>query len=359
MNSIQRVLAALTFGRGQYGTPDRVPVFPVPLMQGALVYNCSVQEYFEMPAEKIAAAQVALNEMFHGLPDAVAGIPNVIEDVTGFGVTLEYPYPNSTPAASRMLLRDFAEIKGLRCPTPEHSAQLRKTRETIGLLRSKIGSEKIVLGAAIAPFSLPSMLMGTSKWMRLLYTRSLREAYLDRLLSVCQEFVVKWANVQLAAGAHCVVLADGMASSTIIPRAIFERFAAPLIRDTIRQINGFVAYEPVGRIEPTIDACAELGAVAILIGSDDDIATCKQKLRGKAALIGNVNNMRMRRWSAARIETQARTAIRQGAEGYGFILANQGPEIPFDVSPAVIGALIEAADKYGQYAEGSRQLASQ
>ena len=56
MNSIQRVLAALTFGKSQHGKPDRVPMLPVPLMQGALVHKCSVRDYFHMPAEKIADA---------------------------------------------------------------------------------------------------------------------------------------------------------------------------------------------------------------------------------------------------------------------------------------------------------------
>ena len=39
----------------------------------------------------------------------------------------------------------------------------------------------------------------------------------------------------------------------------------------------------------------------------------------------------------------------QGKDGFGFILANQGPEIPFDVSVDGIRALIEAVEKYGYY----------
>ncbi|MBX7169173.1 MAG: hypothetical protein K1X74_22755 [Pirellulales bacterium] len=349
MNSIARVLGALHFGRGGFAPPDRVPVFPVPLMQGALVYGCTVEEYFAMPAEKIARAQVELNRMLDGVPDAVAGFPHVIEDVTGWGLTLVHHYRNSTPATGGMLIREFTELSGLRAPRPEASAQLAKTRDVIGALRGMIGGEKVVLGACIAPFSLPSMLMGTSKWMRLLFTAELRKRYLQPLLEVCQQFVVEWARLQLQAGAHVVVLADGMASATMLPRAMFEDFARPLVRDTIRQIGGMVAYEPVGRIEPFVDACADLGAVALLIGEEDDVATCKRKLGGRLGLVGNVNNMKMRRWSPARIELVAKRALRAGMPGYGFILGNQGPEIPFDVSLDQIAALVQTVEKYGRY----------
>lgn len=354
MNSIQRVMATLAFGGGDFGAPDRVPVFPVPLMQGALVYGCTVAEYFGMSAERIAAAQVQINGMFDGIPDGLAGIPNVIEDVSAFGVGLEFKYPNSSPCVSRMRIRDFAEINSLACPSPLQSPQLQKTLEVISLLASGLGKEKVVIGAAIAPFSLPSMLMGTSKWMRLLFTPALREKYLRHILNVCSEFVIDWAKQQHKAGAHVVILADGMASSTILPRRMFEQYALPVIRDVIRRIGGPVAYEPVGRMEPFADLLADVGALAILIGSEDDIPACKQRMRNRVALIGNINNMKMRHWSPARIELQARAALQQGMPGYGFILANQGPEIPFDVSVDGIGALIRAAEKYGRYDTAAR-----
>jgi len=349
MNSIQRVLAALTFGKSQHGKPDRVPMLPVPLMQGALVHKCSVREYFHMPAEKIADAQIALNEMLDGLPDAVAGIPNVIEDATAFGVDLTYHYENSTPSVDGLRIEEYAEIDDLVCPSPDESPVLRKTRDTIALLRKRIGNEKVVIGACIAPFSLPSMLMGTSRWMRLLYTTELRDRYFRRIIDVCSDFVAKWATMQIQAGAHVIVLADGMASATMLPRSVFERYALPVIRNIIGRIPGLVAYEAVGRVEPFADLLIDSGAVALLIGEEDNIASCRRALRGKVGLIGNVNNMKMRRWSPARVELQAKAALNAGMPGYGFALANQGPEIPFDVSVETIASFVKAIAKYGRY----------
>ncbi len=347
MNSIERVLGALTFGKA--GTPDRVPVLPVPLMQGALVHNCTARDYFQMPAEKLADAQIALNEMLDGIPDGVAGFPHVVEDVTGFGVPLKYDYENSSPTVGGMLIKDFTDLDTFSPPDPASSPQLCKTLDVIHRLRRRIGDEKVVIGAAIAPFSLPSMLMGTAKWMRLLYSDELRTRYFDRVMDVCSRYVISWAKAQQEAGAHVVVLADGMASAAIIPRRMFTRYAAPVTKRTIEAIGGLVAYEPVGTIEPFVELTGDLGAVAILIGEEDDIATCKRRLAGKAAVIGNVNNMKMRRWSPARVELQAKSAIKAGMPGYGFALANQGPEIPFDVSPEAIAALVRTVERYGRY----------
>ncbi len=356
MNSIQRVLASLTFGKSEHGLPDRIPTFPVPLMQGALVYKCTVAEYFAMPATKIAEAQVQINQMYDGIPDGVAGIPNVIQDVTAFGLGLKYHYQNSTPAVDGMCIHNFDDIQSLPTPSYEKSPTLRKTCDIISTLASGIGKEKVVIGAAIAPFSLPSMIMGTSKWMRLLFTPKLRDRHFHRIMGICKTFVIEWANAQLQAGAHVVILADGMASATMLPRNMFQRYALPVIKDTIAAINGMVAYEAVGCIEPFIDCFSDAGAIAMLIGEEDDIGKCKQALQGKVGVIGNVNNMKMRRWSPARIELQAKSAIRQGKPGYGFILANQGPEIPFDVSLEGIGALIRSVEKYGRY-EPAAELA--
>lgn len=349
MNSIQRVLAAVTFGKGEYGAPDRVPVLPVPLMQGALVHECSPAQYFQSDADALATAQIRINEMFDGIPDGVAGFPNVIEDISGFGVALKYDYPNSSPTASRMLIREFAEIDALRCPNPQDSADLSKTLEVISLLKQRIGSEKLVIGACIAPFSLPSMLMGTSKWMRLLYTPELFERHFDHIIDVCTRFVVRWAQLQLQAGAHIVVLADGMASATMLPRDRFQMWALPVIRDVIAKIDGIVAYEAVGHAEPLIDLLATCGAAALLVGESDDLRECKRAADGRVALVGNVNNMKMRRWSPSRIELAAKSALAKAMDGYGFILGNQGPEIPFDTDVAGIGALIHAVEKYGRY----------
>jgi len=358
MNSIERVLAALTFGKAEYGRPDRVPAFPVPLMQGALVYGCTVHQYYDMPAERIAHAQVELNHLFDGVPDAVAGIPNVIEDVTAFGINLSYHYENSTPAIEGLLIRDYEDIAKLKTPRPEDSAQLCKTRDTISILKSRIGSEKIVLGACIAPFSLPSMLMGTARWMRLLYTPELRARWFRPIIDVCQKFVHEWATLQFQAGAHAVILADGMASATILPRPMFEDLALPVIKDTIKKLPGFVAYESVGRAEPFVDLLSHTGAIALLIGEEDNITNCKRMAQGRVALIGNVNNMKMRRWSPARVELRAKKAISEGMHGYGFILANQGPELPFDVSKDNIAALVNAVVKYGRYeTKSARALA--
>ena len=351
MNSIQRVLAALTFGKSEHGKPDRVPCLPVPLMQGALIYNTTVEQYFGMSAERIADAQVELNKLFNGIPDAVAGIPNVIEDVTAWGVGLKYHYANSTPAVDRMLITEYDQLNQLRAPKPLDSPQLAKTRDVIAACADKIGSEKVVIGAAIAPFSLPCMLMGTAAWMRLLFTPALRDRYFKPLMDVCTQFVVDWAKTQQKAGAHVIVLADGMASATLLPQPIFKQFALPVIKNTISRIGGLIAYEAVGRAEPFIEDLGQTGAVALLLGEEDNIANCKTRLRNRCALIGNVNNMKLRRWSPARVELMAKRALAQGMSGYGFALANQGPEIPFDTSVEVAAALINAVEKFGRYAE--------
>ncbi|MEO2047368.1 MAG: uroporphyrinogen decarboxylase family protein [Pirellulales bacterium] len=155
--------------------------------------------------------------------------------------------------------------------------------------------------------------------------------------------------MQFRAGAHIVVLADGMASATLLPRGMFTDYAFLVIQQTIRELDGMVGYEAVGRAEPFVDLLADSGAVALLIGEEDNLTLCKKKAMSKVALIANINNMKMRRWSSARVELQSKLAISEAKDGYGFILANQDPEIPFDVPIENIDALIRSIEKYGRY----------
>jgi len=56
--------------------------------------------------------------------------------------------------------------------------------------------------------------------------------------------------------------------------------------------------------------------------------------------MGNLNNLKLLHWGPERVEFEARRMVRDA--GPGFILANQGPEIPWGVSDENIDALMRA-----------------
>jgi len=336
MNSYERVIAALL-----HKPTDCVPVIPVMLMQGAAELGLDLSTYFSRGAY-LAQGQMRLLEKFGH--DAVLGVPHVVEDITAFGAAL-IVYENGPPAPGSMVIHSYEEVGRLRVPDPASSPMLAETLTAIEQLAHHLKGEVPILGACIAPFSLPSMLMGTERWMELLFLEaaSVRDPLLDHMLDVTTQFCATWANMQLSAGADAIVLADGMASAAVLTRQQFIDFALPTLRAVVPRIQGPVIHEGVGHLQPMLDLLADVGLVGVMLTNDDDLARAKALVGDRLALIGNLNNVEMRRWTAEEMELHAQAALAQGAPGGGFILANQGPEIPLGTSDAAIHAMVLAA----------------
>lgn len=341
MNAIERVVGAVTFQ-----PIDRVPVIPLSLTHGAQVLGKPLPEY-QQNGELLATGQLKLLEMWGH--DAVIGVPHVVEDLVPWGIPLNY-YPNGSPTMGKIAIKSFEDIMHIPVPDPTNSKETRESLKSISILSKEVGSHTPVIGAIIAPFSLPSMLMGTGPWMELLLDNvNAREQYLDLLLNKCKQYVVKWAKQLVNAGAHIIVIADGMASQSVITRELFQKFAQPIIKETIAEIPVPVVYEAVGSAEGIIDLVATTGAVCVTLDYKDNLHTSKQKAQGKIGIMGNLNNIEMIYWSPVKMRLEVRKAIEKAASGYGFILSSQPPEIPYDVPPQVIESMISATKEFGKY----------
>ena len=202
--------------------------------------------------------------------------------------------------------------------------------------------DKLIVGAVIGPFSLPTMLMGTRKFLDMvLDTSPATQRELAALLDLTMAYSTSWANAQLEAGCDLVVYAEGIASATILDEKTFLSAARPRLLEFARRVNGFTALELVGYGLPFLKHLREAGVVAYLLGGEDHLPESRRAIGSAKALIGNLNNLKLLRWDPSRIQFEARRAIEQA--GPGFILSNQGPEIPWEVPDEAIHALVAAA----------------
>ena len=79
------------------------------------------------------------------------------------------------------------------------------------------------------------------------------------------------------------------------------------------------------------------GASAVGVSTMEDLSEWKIAARGRITLLGNLNGVEMRRWTAAQAESEVKRAIAKAGRGGGFILADNHGEIPWQVpdrSPA-------------------------
>ncbi|MEJ2749557.1 MAG: uroporphyrinogen decarboxylase family protein [Anaerolineae bacterium] len=335
MTSLERVLAAMT-----HKQPDRVPVFPILLLHGAAELGMELEQYFSRGVNW-AEGQLKLRDKFGH--DCVVGVPHVVQDITAFGAKVMY-WKNGPPSPGGMVIHSWQDVDQLTVPDPYAVPELVETLKAIELLAKEVKGEVPIIGAAIAPFSLPSMLMGTERWMDLLLFEetAVRERVMKRMLDVTLDFCVAWSNAQLAAGADVIVLADGMASAAVLTRQQFIDLALPLVKETVSRIKGNVVHEGVGHLYPMLDLLVDTGIVGVILSHLDDLAVCRQIVGDKLALIGNLNNIEMLRWSPEEMTRKCGEAIQSNGSCTGFVLSAQGPEIPLGVSDEAIQAMVQA-----------------
>ncbi|MFQ5652734.1 MAG: uroporphyrinogen decarboxylase family protein [bacterium] len=340
MNSLERCVAAI-----QFAPPDRFPVIPVLVMQGAKELRLPLERYFRR-GKHLAEGQMRLLEKYDH--DAVFGFPHVVEDVLPFGAGLRY-FETGPPSVDRMCIRDFSDLAGLKPPEPGNHEQLVETAKCLETLARRVKGDKLIIGGVIGSFSLPSMLMGTEKYIKLLFSREGEfETYFPHLMNVCIEYTSRWANMQLEAGADIIVIADGIASNSILRRHEFEQKALPVITELLARIKGFIGYEFVGEGQEFIQFLNGKGAHLFLLGSTDDMTACRDLAGGATALMGNINNIKLLRWSPERVEFEVKKLVDRWGPSGGLIIGNQGPEIPFHVPETNIHALVQAVRKYGR-----------
>jgi uroporphyrinogen decarboxylase len=343
MTSFQRLSAVL-----RMEVPDRVPVVLVSTTHGAREVGLSLPEYFSRP-RNVAEGQLRFAQRVGH--DNVGAYYYAVREAEAFGaeaIIREEGPPNMGPP----VLRSQAAIDTLEGPDPLTSPPLRAVLESTELLAQKAKGRWLVLGHVVGPCSLPILLMGEGPWLELLLFGS--SSRRQRLLRITSRFCVAWANALLAAGADVIVVAEPMASSTMLTREQATRLVLPVVRRAVRGIRGPVILWSIGAIHGVADLVPGLGVRAVSTDPGDDLREVKRAVAGRVAVLGGLNDLAMLTWTPAKAEAAARRALAEAAPGGGFILSHQN-EIPTGVGHELLARIVEAARRWGRYDGGQEK----
>jgi uroporphyrinogen decarboxylase len=337
MTSLTRLVTAMG-----HREPDRVPFLLPATLHAAREVGLALPAYFRR-AEHVIEGQLRVRARYGH--DAVLGFLYGPLEIAAWGgevIFRDDGPPNSGEPPLRVARLDSVQPPGVAdCPG------LQLALAVIAGLKARVGDAAPVLGAVISPFSLPVMQLGFDRYLELLYEQPERCA---RLLAANEEFCVEWANAQLAAGATAISYADPLASPTILPRELWLRSGLPLARRTLARIGGGVAVSLAsGRCLPLVDDLAAAGAVGVGASVHDDLAAVKAACRGRLTVLGNLNAIEMRRWTAAEAEAKVKEAIRAAGPGGGYVLTDNHGEIPLQVPDDVLLAIGAAVETWGRY----------
>jgi uroporphyrinogen decarboxylase len=338
MTSLERVLTTLS-----HREPDRVPLFLLTTMHGAKELGMTIEKYFSR-AENVAKGQLGLRAKYGH--DCLYAFFHASLELEAFGGETIFR-TDGPPTAGEPVIKQPEDIRSLGVPEVSKCAPLLKVLEAIRLLKARVGMEAPIIGVVMSPVSLPIMQMGFEGWLDLMYERP---ELVDRLIAINEAFCVAWANAQLAAGATAICYFDPASSSTIVSPEQYLKYGYQIARRVLPQINGPTAtHFASGRCLPIVQDVAKTGTAVIGVSVDEDLAVVKNEVRGRVSIMGNLNGIEMRRWSAAQAEEEVKKAIGKAGPGGGFILTDNHGEIPFQVPDDILMAIADAARTWGRY----------
>ena len=338
MNAMERTLTTLG-----HREPDRVPLFLLANMHGARLLGVSLRDYYADASNVVEGEMRALDAF--GSDCAYPFFYAALEIEAWGGETLFFD--DAPPLCGPPVIPRAESIDRLEPPDVAGSPALRRVLEAISGIKARVGDQLPIIGVAISPFSLPIMQMGFERYLELIHEEPAR---FQRLMRVNEAFSVAWANAQLAAGATAICYFDPLSSTTNIPRALYLETGQQVAKRALAAIKGPTAtHLASGRGLAILGDIADTGTAVVGVSVLEDLAELKAAAAGRVSLLGNLNGIAMRRWTADQAELEVKRAIAKAGPGGGFILSDNHGEIPFQVDDDVLRAIRDAVDRWGRY----------
>ncbi|MFZ5445257.1 MAG: uroporphyrinogen decarboxylase family protein [Myxococcota bacterium] len=349
MTPLERTVAALSFREG-----DRPPVFLLFTTHGARVVGLPLPAYFR-DERALVEAQLRLQATFGH--DCLYAFQYAALELEAWGGEASFD-EHAPPTAGAPVFRTPEAIARCEAPPSLEHPSLQRVLRVITGLRERSRGEVPIISVVISPFSLPAMQLGLGPWLDLLHAAleepgGPRAAQRDRLLALNAAFTASWARAQFDAGATAVVYFDPLSSSTLTTEELGTELGLRLAAQLVPALPGPVALHfASGRILPRLDAVLGAGARVVSASAEEDLAELKRRCAGRAALVGNLNGVRLTRWTVDEARAHARDALAVGAPGGGFILSDNHGEVPSGVADEVLHGLVDEAWRWARRAHG-------
>ena len=338
MTSMQRTLTALS-----HQEPDRVPLFLLPTLHGAKELGLSIQDYFSR-AEHVIEGQLRMQKKYRS--DCLYAFFHASLEAEAWGSETVFLTDGPPLCGAPSIVRS-EQIDTLQPPDVAQTPGLQRVLKTIRGLKAAVADTVPIIGVVMSPFSLPVMQMGFDHYIELIFEQPER---FERLMHANEAFAIAWANAQLEAGATAICYFDPVASTDIVPRATYLKTGHQVAKRVISSIKGPTAtHLASARCLPILSDLADTGTAIVGVSALEKLDALKHAAGGRVSLLGNINGIAMRNWTAAQTELQVKHAIAQAGRGGGFLLSDNHGEIPWQVPEEVLLALGDAVERWGRY----------
>ena len=342
LSPFQRVMAAI-----ELKEPDYVPVVPMITYTTAQLIGIQFSEAL-YSAEKMAKALIAgyKSAGYDGIYVGWESSFNLMAEAMGCKLQIQ---PNSVAFVKDRVIKEPSDLDKIEVADPERDGRLPIHLKAIELVREKIGRDVPIFKYVPGPLTLASVLRGQDQ---LLMELVKNPDFVYDILKPASESSKRYGAATVEHGADIAVVADPIASSSVISPKMFDQFAFSPIKDVLKSISdvgGIPSLHICGNTIPILEWMVDTGAHIIELDYQVDLTFAKDMVGERVCVQGNIDPVGiLLNGKPSDVERKARECIEKAAKGGGFILSS-GCEVPLNAPFENVKAMVSAAKKYGRY----------
>lgn len=342
LTPFNRVMAAI-----ELKEPDYVPVVPMITYTTAQLTGIQFPEAL-YSAEKMAEALLAGFKSFgyDGIYVGWESSFNLMAEAMGGKLQIQ---PDSIAFVRDQLIKEPSDLDKIEVADPEKDGRLPLHLKATELVREKVGRDTPILKYVPGPLTLASILRSPEQ---LLMELVKNPSFVCDILKPASESSKLYGEATVEHGADIAVVADPIASCSVISPQMFDQFAFSPIKDVFKSISdagGIPSLHICGNTIPILDRMVDTGARIIELDYKVDLAIAKDMVGERVCLQGNIDPVSvLLNGKPSDVERKAKECIEKAAKGGGFILSS-GDEVPLNTPLENVKAMVLAAKQYGQY----------
>jgi len=259
----------------------------------------------------------------------------------------EIDYPVDLPA--RILDHPLKSLEHVDNLTPIDISSNERVQiwlEAVRLTKKYFGDEKFIRGNCDqAPFSLASMVRGTSEWMIDLISAD-QKPKVVALLEYCTDAACQFVKLMAGTGADMVSNGDSPAGPDMISPAMYREFAwgyEKKVIDVAHELRLPYMLHICGNTNLIVEDMAKLGADAIELDYKTDINLIYEKCSDKLTFSGNIDPTAVMVQAEPEVVAEKVAQIGQIYKDSPRLIVNAGCALPAETPSDNLKALVKAA----------------
>jgi MtaA/CmuA family methyltransferase len=332
MNGRERILTCL-----EGADTDTLPFMPITMMFACDQIGAKYRD-FVSDHRVLAEAQVRTAEAFDF--DYVSVISDPAREAADCGAAIQW-FDDQPPAVdeSKALLVNAADLAALKIPDPLGGGRMHDRVQGVGLLKERVGADKVIEGWIEGPCAEAADLRGINALMMDFYQEP---AFVRDLLEFAVAMAIEFAQAQIEAGVDVIGVGDAAAS--LVGPQIYEEYVWPCEKklvDGVHALGAKTRLHICGDTRPILADMGKLGCAIVDLDYPAPLAEGRAAMGPDQVLLGNLDPVSVLRDGSPQTVYDAVAECHRQAE-FRYIVG-AGCEVVRDTPPENVHAMRQYA----------------